>query len=198
MIRRFLAFAALLGLSAFSSPPLLADPAAPDASSTPNITMCNDDNAQRMIGEATDFYRRVHAAKAAWVRSKKKKPGETAGSAVAKRYDKTIDILWNRVPDCSSRDKRGDLSHEAFQRYMVAVLREAYTSAVMKMDEGNRHDAKFYITCYLTLQREGHEEAENEGWDSWIALEAESLPRIREMHKRICKLEGGNVYQCGG
>jgi hypothetical protein len=208
LFRCLLAFGALWSMSVLFSPALLAqDEDLSSPSPAPDITACSDENVTRMFNETNDFYKRVSMAKAAQEKSaqakavqpksaqaksenkKLKKPGPNGATIAAKRFEKEVDILWSRLPDCSNPDKRGDLAHEKFEQFMDVVIREAYESAFLKMDAKKPRDAKFYLTCYYRLQQSGHDEAHAEGWTSWLAFESESLPRVNALRARLCKMK---------
>jgi hypothetical protein len=186
--RCLLTFGALWSMTAFFQSPILADESPePSASPTPSATACNDANAQRMFNETTAFYRRVSSDRAKEAKAKNKKSGKSMLSAAAKYYDKEVDVLWSRLPDCSTGDKRGDLSHHAFKQYMSAMLVEAYESAFLKRDAGKLHDARFYVNCYFAVENGLRGEAKADGWTSWLAFEAQSLPNIRALDTRLFK-----------
>jgi hypothetical protein len=196
MALKRLSFRCLLALGALSSAliffpaPLLADDeASPSASAVPSVTACNDENVRRMFNETTAFYRRVSGERAKRAKSANKKPTKTKSrvSPEALYYDKEVDHLWSRLPDCSTPDKRGDLSHHAFKQYMNAMLVEAYESAFLKMDAENLHDARFYVNCYLAVENGLHGEAKADGWTSWLAFESQSLPSIQALDKQLYK-----------
>ena len=132
---------------------------------------------------------KAKAAQANSENKKRKKPGPSAAFITAKRFEKEVDVLWSRQPNCSNPDKRGDLTHEKFEQYMDVVIREAYESAFLKMDARKPHDAKFYVMCYYSLQQAIHDEARAEGWTSWLAFESESLPRVNALRTRLCKMK---------
>jgi hypothetical protein len=182
--RCLLAFIVLWSMSVFFSTTLLADDNdEPAPSPSPNLATCNDQNVQHMANgvKALDGIVTVYNAKL-------KKPGHSAAS-YAVRYRKTVDLLWNRIPDCSEADKRGDLTREAFVQLMTAMLEEAYDSAVLKLGAGKFHEARFYIDNWYNIHNQAHDEAVGEAWTSWRDLDAELFPRVHALHLRVCTLE---------
>jgi hypothetical protein len=194
--RSLLAFGALWSMSVLFSAPLLAQSTddepkpspRPSPSSTPNLTLCNDQDVQHMANgvKALDGIVTVYRSKLA--KSGNKKPGQSA-AAYAVRYRKTVDSLWRSMPDCSENSKRGDLTAEGFVLYMTTMLQEAYDSAVLQLGAGRFHEARFYIDGWYQLHRDVHDEAVGEGWASWRDLDAELLPSVHALHLRVCKLE---------
>jgi hypothetical protein len=169
-IRWLLTFGAFLSMSILCSPPLLAqdEGGEPTVNPVSDIAACTDENVKRAYYETNAFYKRVSKAGA------------------SKRFYQEVNLLWKRLPDCASPDNRGDLSHSGFQLYMDVTIREAYESMLLEMKAKKTHDAAYYITCYYRVQRAAHDEAVEEEWKSWLAFEAQSLPRVNALRKHLC------------